>query len=99
VLDRLRAEIQQLDEQLVRLLADRARIARETLAAKHAAGMPLLDPPREAAVVRRAGTLARAAGLPAEEVREIFWRVIGLCRTLQTQLGPDQDPGASKPGG
>ena len=85
----------------MRLLAERARLARETLAAKHAAGMPLLDPPREAAVIRRAATLARAAGLPDEEVRELFWRIIGLCRMLQAQPdgGERQEPESAKPGG
>jgi chorismate mutase len=50
---------------------------------KRKAGLPTLDPPREAAVVRRAGALAREAGLDDEDVRYIFWHLIGLSRRMQ----------------
>jgi chorismate mutase len=82
-LEQLRAEIQRLDEALVRLIAERTRVAREARVAKRDAGLPLVDTAREAAVVRRAGTLAGAAGLPSEDVREIFWRLIALSRSVQ----------------
>ncbi len=42
-LARLREDIEQLDRQIVRLIADRVRLAREVGVAKRAAGMPTLD--------------------------------------------------------
>lgn len=82
-LARLRAEVERIDRALIGLVAERVRIAREVGEAKRALGLPTLDPAREAAVVRRAGTLAREAGLPDEDVRYIFWHLIGLARRAQ----------------
>ena len=84
-LDGLRAAIARLDESLVSLLAERVALAREVGAVKRSAGLPRLDPAREAAVVRQAISLARGAGLEEEEVREILWRVVGLCRRAQEE--------------
>jgi chorismate mutase/prephenate dehydratase len=84
-LARLRAEIERLDSELVQLIARRVRLARDVGEAKRQAGMPTLDPTREATVVRRAVTLARDAGLePDEEIRQIYWLLIALCRRAQT---------------
>ena len=82
-LERLRVEIERIDQELIGLIVERVQRAREVGEAKRAAGLPTLDPPREAAVVRRAGMLAREAGLADEDVRELFWHVIGLCRRAQ----------------
>lgn len=84
-LDRLRAEIEKLDRDLVSLIGDRVRLARRVGGAKRALGMPVLDPAREAAIVRRAGSLARESGLDDEDIRYIFWHLIGLCRRAQTE--------------
>lgn len=84
-LEELRTEIGRLDDSLVTLLAERVAMAREVGAVKRAADLPRLDPAREAAVVRRGIELAREAGLDEEEVREIFWRVVGLCRRAQAE--------------
>ena len=84
-LARLREEIEQLDLALIQLIANRVRLARDVGAAKRAAGLPTLDHTREAAVVRRAVVLAREAGLSYDdEVRQIFWQLIGLSRRAQT---------------
>jgi len=88
-LDRLRADIGRVDAVLVDLLAERVRLARAVGAAKRGAGLGVLDPAREAAVVRRVGVLAREAELEEEEVRDIFWRVIGLCRRTQLEAHPE----------
>lgn len=84
-LARLREEIERIDREIVTLVAGRVRLAREVGTAKRAAGLPTLDPAREAAVVRRAGALARDAGLVDEEMRALFWHLIGLSRRAQVE--------------
>ena len=80
---RLRREIEEVDARLVRLIELRVRLAREAGLVKGRSGDPVMDPEREAAVVRRAVSLARAEGLDAEAVRQLFWQIIGLCRRVQ----------------
>ncbi len=84
-LTRLRAEIERVDREIVERVAERVRLAREVGKAKRAAGLPTLDPAREAAVVRSAGALAREAGLVDEEMRTLFWHLIGLSRRAQVE--------------
>jgi prephenate dehydrogenase len=82
-LDGLRVEIERIDRELVDLIARRVELGRVVGRAKRRLGMAILDPAREAAVVRRAGALAREAGLQDEDVRYIFWHLIGLSRRAQ----------------
>jgi len=83
--DRARGEIERVDRQLVALIAERVRVAREIGRAKRVARMNTLDPAREAAVVRRAGEMAREVGLDDEVVRRIFWQLIALSRSVQNE--------------
>lgn len=84
-LARCRAEIEEIDNRLVALLAQRLALGKRTGELKAAAGLPILDPTREAAVIRRVTTEARDAGLPTEPVREIFWQIVGMSRRVQEQ--------------
>lgn len=84
-LTEVRGEIERIDGELIGLIGERVRLAREVGVAKRALGIPTLDPAREAAVVRRAGELARQAGLGDEDVRYIFWHLIGLSRRAQME--------------
>jgi len=57
-------------------------------------GLPVLDPTREAAVVRRAATMARVAGGDEEMVRDVIWRIIASARDEQegrSGWGPPSD--------
>ena len=83
-LSSLRTNIEQLDQRIIDLITERVDLSRQVGMLKRAAGMPTLDPAREAAVLRRVAAQARAAQLPDEPVREIFWHVIALCRSAQT---------------
>ena len=84
-LDALRGRIERIDDALLALLQKRMRLARGIGSAKLEAGLPVLDPAREARVVRRAAARARELGMPTEEVRSLFWSIIALCRSEQMQ--------------
>ena len=82
-LERSRNAINDVDEALVRLLAERLRLARRAQALRKEGGIPGVDPEREAKVLRMAAELARKAGLPDEPVRDVFWRIVALCTPKQ----------------
>jgi chorismate mutase len=84
-LRRVRGEIERIDRGIVGLIAERVALARQVGPLKQALGMPILDPPREAAIVRRASELAREAGLSDEDVRYVFWHLVGLSRRVQLE--------------
>ncbi len=78
-----REAIERIDNQIVALLAERLALGRRTGELKAAAGLPILDPTREAAVIRRVTAAARDAGLPPEPVRDVFWQIVGMSRRVQ----------------
>lgn len=82
-LEQIRARLAAVDEQIVNVLAERMALARAAGEVKRANGAPTLDPAREAAVVTRASERARTFDLPDEDVRQIFWLIVGMCRRAQ----------------
>ena len=82
-LAKCRDEIAGIDREIVNLLRKRVDLGRRIGVLKREMGMPILDPGREAAVIRSAVEAAREAGLADEPVREIFWRILGLSRAAQ----------------
>lgn len=94
-LEALRTRIRQVDEALVRLVGERRDLVLEIGRLKEALGLPVMDPPQEARVVRRAAGLARELGVDEEAVRDILWRVIASARDAQegrTRWGPPLPP-------
>ena len=87
----MRARIREVDRELVRLVGERRDLVLAVGAAKAALGLPVMDPPQEAKVVRRAAELAREAGVDEETVRDVLWRIIASARDAQegrTRWGP-----------
>jgi chorismate mutase len=82
-LARCRGEIERIDNEIISLLAERLALGKRTGDLKRVAGLPILDPTREAAVIRRVTTAARESGLPPEPIREIFWQIVGMSRREQ----------------
>ncbi len=80
-----RAQIEEIDLKLIALLAERVALGQRTGVLKQAAGLPILDPQREAQVIRRAVAAARDRALPIEPVRQIFWHIVGLSRRAQEE--------------
>jgi chorismate mutase/prephenate dehydrogenase len=79
----LREEIAALDDALIDILARRAALAAEIGEIKQRLGLPIMDPAREAEVVRRAAAAARDRGVDPELVRAVLWRVIDHARGVQ----------------
>src|SRR5436853_5519030 len=88
--DKLRREIDGVDDELLRLINQRARLASRIGALK--AGAPAYRPEREAEILRRIAE-KNAGPLAAERVTGVFREVISACRGLEqairvTYLGP-----------
>ncbi|MCU0634173.1 MAG: chorismate mutase [Gemmatimonadaceae bacterium] len=82
-LETARARVGAIDDQLVTLLAERQRLARNIGTLKREAGRPVLDPAREAAVLRRVTEGARAIGLDEDDVREVWRKILAMARKAQ----------------
>jgi chorismate mutase len=80
-----RQELEHLDREIIALIGKRLTLARRTTALKRAAELPILDPQREAVVIRKAVSHARKLSVPEEPVREIFWHIVGMSRRIQEE--------------
>src|SRR5579859_2716548 len=91
-LDQLRATIDALDDEILRLLDERARIVGDVARAKRAADVSTYDPERERQILDR---LAERAGrFPADSIRAVYREVMSACLALQepvnvAYLGPE----------
>ena len=88
-LTELRERIVEVDEDLVDLIGERKSLVQEIGQIKTELGLPVLDPAREAAVVRRAAALARERDVDEELVRDVIWRIIAAAREEQEGLGKE----------
>lgn len=86
----LRAQIEAVDAQLVGVIAQRLALAKAIGCSKRAGGIPVTDPAREAAVVARVSALAREAGVPEDEIRALYWRLLAMSRRAQFGSAPDE---------
>lgn len=87
-LDRLRAQIDQLDEQLLKLISDRARCAAEVGAIKQASSAgdcQFYRPEREAEVLRRVAE-QNPGPLSNEEMVRLFREVMSACLAIEQPM-------------
>ena len=76
-LDALRSRLDELDAELIRLLARRASVVEEIWAWKQANGLERIDPVREAALRSRLLAQAESLGLSREAISAVLDRIIG----------------------
>ena len=86
-LETLRKRIVELDGAFVDLVAERKAVVLEIGQIKTELGLPILDPAREASVIRRAAALAREKGVDEELVRDVIWRIMASARGEQSGAG------------
>ena len=90
-IDSLRKKIDELDIQLVRLLSQRAELAREIGKIKSGLQMPIYEPRREAVVfdnVRK----NNHGPLPNAELIQVFERIIDVMRKIQREEISPEEP-------
>ena len=91
-LDDLRKRINEIDDEILGLLEERAGVVTDVANAKREANLPTYDPERERQVLDRLA--ARAGRFPAEAVRAVYREVMSACLALQESvkvayLGPE----------
>lgn len=81
-IERWRKEIDELDEELLRLLNMRARLAVKVGSLKRASGIPVRDPEREQFVLQRLQE-ANSGPLDQEAIVRLFRRIIRESRRAE----------------
>ena len=92
-LDELREDIDRVDEVLVRLLNERARVACEIGRLKKELGVEVYQPEREKQVLAHVRGIAAEGPLGSEAIARLFERIIDEARRLERQLVDGEDMG------
>jgi 3-deoxy-7-phosphoheptulonate synthase len=82
-LARLRRDIERVDRDIIALVGERVRLAREAGHEKRRAGIPIIDPHQEGQVLSRGPDLAQLADLPISELRLLQQHLIAIARRAQ----------------
>ncbi len=77
-----RAKIDGIDEQIVKLISERAAAASAIGELKHKKGFPVYEPKREKDVVDHVRRV-NPGPLPDHEIQHIYERIMDVMRTLQ----------------
>ncbi len=86
-LDELRKRIIAVDDEIIQMIGERRDLVIEVGRIKESLGLPILDPAREARVVRRVAERSRALGVDEELTRDVIWRIISSARQTQSERG------------
>ena len=82
-LARARDRITEMDDHLIRTIGERRELVLAIGRLKAKLGLPVMDPRREALVVRNAAARARSLGVDEEMTRDVIWRIIASARAIQ----------------
>jgi len=94
-IDDLRKRIDSLDEELVRLLGERMRVAQAIGEEKEKEGLPILDAARERLVFDKVRELGVRSGVDADDVEHIYERIVEAAKGMQhTTVAFQGEPGA-----
>ena len=85
-LDELRDDIDRMDEVLVRLLNERARVACEIGKLKKAQGVEIYQPEREKQVLAHVRGIAVEGPLGPDAIARLFERIIDEARSLERRV-------------
>jgi chorismate mutase/prephenate dehydrogenase len=92
----LREQIDELDRQVLELLARRMEVVRQVAGVKKSEGVPIRDFARERAILDDRRARAAALGLPEAPIESIYRQIMLASRDYQAALGAAA-PGAQAP--
>src|SRR5215475_10947991 len=90
-LDDLRDDIDRVDEVLVRLLNERARVACEIGRLKKELGIEVYQPEREQQVLAHVRGVAAEGPLGPDAIARLFERIIDEARRLERRVAQDEN--------
>jgi isochorismate pyruvate lyase len=79
----IRAEIDRIDAEIVRMLTIRLSVVEKAAQLKHAMGVPFRDKEREEEIMVTASERAEELGLPKKPVRKIFRQIVRISTRTQ----------------
>jgi len=82
----VRAEIEAIDHEIITLIGQRTRLAKDVLEAKKHDGMPINDEKRNQEVMEMVANIATEYGLDGGEVKNIFRILIKMSIERQHEL-------------
>ncbi len=82
-LEEQRKRIDEVDHEVVRLIAERNRVAREIGEEKKRQGKPVEDTGREQVVINQVRKLARESGVNEDAVEKIYRQIISLAKSVE----------------
>ena len=92
-----RKQIDSLDQRIVELIQQRARVVEEVGNIKREAHLPMTVPAREQQVIERAQELAGEGPLPAEAVGRIYQKLVEEMRNWEAKLDPAPPKSSDEP--
>jgi chorismate mutase len=91
-LDELRDDIDRVDEVIVRLLNERARVAVEVGLLKKSLNVPIYQPDREKQVLAHVRGVASEGPLGPDAIARLFERIIDEARRLERRVVHGEEP-------
>jgi chorismate mutase len=85
-----REQIDSLDQRIVELFQERARVVEEVGNLKREAHLPVTAPSREQQVIEKAEELAKGGPLPAEAVGRIYQKLVEEMRNWEASTSSHQ---------
>jgi chorismate mutase / prephenate dehydratase len=85
-LEACRQQIDSLDQRIVELVQERARVVEEVGDIKREAHLPVTVPSREQQVIAKAQELAKGGPLPSETVGRIYQKLVEEMRDWEAKL-------------
>lgn len=94
-LNELRAQVDGIDAEIIKLLGKRMNISRQIGQEKKSAGRPIVDRTRDRQVMARVRELAEREGIRAQDIEHIYSMVIRASKAVQgVEVGYQGEPGA-----